>query len=187
MHGQWINYWCAHFDYLVCFTSIELYFNDRKDWNNKKRDRKRWVFYFIKLFRFVIDKKKEEEKDGLLMIIAVHIHWLVQTTSPRLTPMNNTREKKINFLLHIVQWRWYRMSNRSYVHILTYTENITLHRHSAYDLSPIIIFLFLPFLFVPVFFSLLILCLTTSNCSTLLTIAIQNSTYPVLVVPIASV
>jgi hypothetical protein len=54
-HGQRINYWCAHFDYLVCFTSIELYFDKRKDWNNKK---KREAFFFIKLFRTRVTRKR---------------------------------------------------------------------------------------------------------------------------------
>jgi hypothetical protein len=107
------------------------------------------------------------------MIITIHI--LVQTTSSKLTSMNNIKEKKNQFSsLHRSITMISYVKSFIYIHIFSYTENIVLHRHPACDLSPIIIFLF---------FSL-VLSFSFTLCHSLSrypTIAVQNSTYPVLV------
>jgi len=124
----------------------------------------------------VVSFSNYKENDVLLMIITVHI--LVQTTSSRLTSMNNIREKKIDFFsphrsitmisyvqsficTYILIYRKYRTISASCLCFVT---------HYYFSLS-LLFFLSLP----------LALCYSLSNCPTLPTIAVQNSTYPVLV------
>jgi hypothetical protein len=116
------------------------------------------------------------------------MHWVVQTTSSRLTPMNNMRKKNQFSSPHC------SMTMISYVQSFIYTYTLIYrkyHTTSAFCLWFVTHYYFSlsDFFFSfssPLSLFSFTLCHCTGNCLTLTTIAVHNSTYPVLVVTIAS-